>query len=231
MILSLMKNVYFYPMNTSHAQKQKSPEGRSATKEVHKSPEEWREIWLKKLDKKLIEQEIEKSISNRYRNIIADFLTWNPGAPAYIHKDKIELFLKKQGLPLLNQSCDALQFFYHNVANSQKHCDVITNTQKSLWQKHNTEVRHWVRQLENEIQLRHYSIRTAENYKNAVKAFLEKKFIDLHNINEEDVKSYILSLDNIHKLSAATINLHISGLKFFFTHVIKRPELFTTYLT
>ena len=62
-----------------------------------------------------------------------------------------------------------------------------------------------------------------ESYRRRIKAFMN--FIQERNkliqdISEEDIQQYILFLKKERGLSAGTTNNYISGIKFFYTHVL-----------
>ena len=93
------------PENTSV---KKLPEGRSATLVVHKSPEEWREIWLNKYIKIL--QRHDDTVINKDKTAehIKEFLGSFSGSPYYYSTDKLEDHITRNNYDPL----PAIQFFY-----------------------------------------------------------------------------------------------------------------------
>lgn len=65
-----------------------------------------------------------------------------------------------------------------------------------------------------------------ESYMRRIQAFItfmQNRNICMIYISESDIQQYILYLKNEKKLSAGTINNYISGIKFFYTHVLDKP--------
>ena len=49
----------------------------------------------------------------------------------------------------------------------------------------------------------------------------------LEDVSYEELRIYILHLKNIRKLSASTINAHISQLRFFYIYINKLPTIYS----
>jgi site-specific recombinase XerD len=80
----------------------------------------------------------------------------------------------------------------------------------------------WTDKLETELRARKYSSKTIAAYLHYNKAFCKTVQKDPEDIRFEDVKGYLAYLDKSRDLSAASVNLAISALKFFYTEVLKK---------
>jgi site-specific recombinase XerD len=80
----------------------------------------------------------------------------------------------------------------------------------------------WIDKLETELRARKYSAKTIASYVHYNKAFCRVVQKGPEEIRHEDTKSYLAYLDKSRNLSAASVNLAISALKFFYTEVLKR---------
>jgi site-specific recombinase XerD len=80
----------------------------------------------------------------------------------------------------------------------------------------------WQEKLKVELSSRKYSAKTVDSYIHYNRAFcrtIQKSPLD---VNADDVKVYLAYLDNSQYLSASSVNLAISALKFFYDSVLKR---------
>lgn len=208
-------------MAPSHAQKQKSshkkyPEGRSATKEVHNSPEEWREIWLKKSNRVLQKNIDLPDIRGLLFDYIAEYLNSNPGAPQFISTDKTCSFIQSNNFKPL----PALTFFYEHIAPSDQHIKIVNTMRKKV----DSQQKALIESLKKELKLRNYTDRTIDNYSKAVNQYLHWiGTIPAHDDNKL-ISSYILYMKDIKNYSPYTINLHSAAITFFYTLIIKSPE-------
>lgn len=73
-----------------------------------------------------------------------------------------------------------------------------------------------------EMQLRRYSARTQETYVHAVKQLAVWAGKSPDEVDREEMRTYFLYLTNERKLSRSSINLAVSGLKFFTEKVLNR---------
>lgn len=80
------------------------------------------------------------------------------------------------------------------------------------------------RPLSDELKLRGYSIKTREAYIGHVRRFLEYCNKEFENINEDEIKKYILKVIDEGK-SYSYIDQSISALKFLYKEVKKRADL------
>jgi site-specific recombinase XerD len=80
----------------------------------------------------------------------------------------------------------------------------------------------WIEKLEIELHARKYSPKTIASYVHYNKAFCRTVRKGPEDIRHEDVKGYLAYLDKSRDLSAASVNLAISALKFFYTEVLKK---------
>lgn len=82
-----------------------------------------------------------------------------------------------------------------------------------------TEKQDYLQKLKELSVLKGFSNQTIKTYSFIIKKFLT--FIDKSslNLNNESVKSYLLSLD----LSTNSVRLHYASIKFFFNEILKKP--------
>lgn len=82
-----------------------------------------------------------------------------------------------------------------------------------------TELR---RRMIEDLQLQGYAERTQESYVREVRLLAEhyRKSPDL--ITEEELRKYFLHVKNVKKWKRSSITLALCGIKFFFTHTLKR---------
>jgi len=78
------------------------------------------------------------------------------------------------------------------------------------------------RQLIEALTLKGYSPKTHEAYVSAVAALARYFGRSPDRIGNEEVRTYLLHLHNERKLSASSINVALSGLRFFYTKVLDR---------
>ena len=76
-----------------------------------------------------------------------------------------------------------------------------------------------------ELRLRRYAAPTQKSYLEAVKGLAKHFWLSPDQLTAEQVQDYILHLMTERALQWNTINTIASGLKFFYTHTLKRPEV------
>ena len=74
----------------------------------------------------------------------------------------------------------------------------------------------------HDMQLHGYGERTQEAYARAVRQLQEFYSLSPDHIDEEQLREYFLHRKNTSKWSAATMRIAYSGIRFFFTHTLKR---------
>ncbi|MDR1374283.1 MAG: tyrosine-type recombinase/integrase [Treponema sp.] len=83
----------------------------------------------------------------------------------------------------------------------------------------------WTEKLEGELRSRKYSRKTIQSYVYHNKAFCRAVQKKPEAVSSEDIKSYLVSMDKERDLSASTMNLTISSLKFFYQNVLKKDVI------
>jgi site-specific recombinase XerD len=78
------------------------------------------------------------------------------------------------------------------------------------------------KQLINALTLKGLSERTHEAYIAAVAGLASFYKRSPDHISDEEIKAYLLYLHNERKLSASSLNVAVSGLRFFYSHVLER---------
>lgn len=77
-------------------------------------------------------------------------------------------------------------------------------------------------QLINVLTLKRYSPKTHEAYIGAVSGLTRYHGRSPESICNQEIKDYLLHLHVERKLSASSLNVAVSGLRFFYTHVLER---------
>jgi integrase/recombinase XerD len=85
----------------------------------------------------------------------------------------------------------------------------------------------YLKQLENELKTRKYSQKTIGAYMHYNKEFLDFTGKTPENIENEDVKSYLLYLIEEKDASASTLNIAINALKFYYGKILKKDFIYT----
>ncbi|MDR2185081.1 MAG: tyrosine-type recombinase/integrase [Treponema sp.] len=80
----------------------------------------------------------------------------------------------------------------------------------------------WAEKLERELRSRKYSRKTIQSYIYHNKAFCRAVQKKPGEVSPEDIKSYLVSMEKERDLSASTMNLTISSLKFFYQNILKK---------
>lgn len=80
----------------------------------------------------------------------------------------------------------------------------------------------WQKKLKIELSSRKYSAKTAESYIHYNRAFCRTMKKGPLDVNADDIKAYLACLDTSRDISASSVNLAISALKFFYDSVLKR---------
>jgi site-specific recombinase XerD len=83
----------------------------------------------------------------------------------------------------------------------------------------------WTEQLETELHARKYSPRTISSYLHYNRAFCGFVFKTPEEVTSEDINRYIAYLDRTFKFSAATMNMAINALKFFYHKVMNNNKV------
>lgn len=78
-----------------------------------------------------------------------------------------------------------------------------------------------IEKIRTELKLKGSSDLTVRNYIWFVKKFLSQTNKPIKELNEDDVKTYLVSLVN--NKSRSTVSLAASSLKFFFSEILKKP--------
>jgi site-specific recombinase XerD len=87
----------------------------------------------------------------------------------------------------------------------------------------------WIDKLETELHARKYSRQTIDSYLHYNKAFCRTVQKGPLEVTSEDIMRYLAYLDKTRDLSAASVNLAISALKFFYSRVLKRGFAWDQY--
>jgi hypothetical protein len=85
----------------------------------------------------------------------------------------------------------------------------------------------WVEKLETELHARKYSPKTIRAYLHYNRAFCRTLQKRPEDIDPEDIKVYLGYLDKTLDLSASSVNLAISSLKFFYDEILEKGMVFT----
>jgi site-specific recombinase XerD len=81
---------------------------------------------------------------------------------------------------------------------------------------------YWAANLESELRSRKYSPKTIRSYLHYNKYFCRRIQKTPEAVTADDIKNYLAYLDKTLDLSASSMNLAISALKFFYKYVIKK---------
>jgi len=167
------------------------------------SPQEWREIWLGKLDAAMHKAELPDDQRNRYYKTVELFLSLYPSAPRFIKP----LHLREHLRRLDETEIEALRFFYSLIKNPEPFIFEISREQM-------------MEKLVQELKLKNYSQQTLKNYCSMVRQFLF--FLpDLPDPeNAQGPKKYLLYLKDSMELAPRTINLASAALSFFYEKVL-----------
>lgn len=77
---------------------------------------------------------------------------------------------------------------------------------------------------EEELKLHGYSLKTLKSYLGHIRRFLLHYRKDVHDLSNEDVRRYLITLLDDRRKSHAYVNQAISSIKFLFYEVIKHPK-------
>jgi site-specific recombinase XerD len=91
----------------------------------------------------------------------------------------------------------------------------LIRTKLGVWDKE-------IHQIEIELRSRKYSPKTRNAYIYYNQSFCRWLNKPPHMVNQEDIKRYLAYLEKEKKLSASSMNLALSALKFFYEQVLKR---------
>lgn len=81
------------------------------------------------------------------------------------------------------------------------------------------------KQMDDDMVLRGMAVRTRESYLKAVAGLAKHYHRALDQISEAEVQQYLLYLLTVRKLAWNSCNIVTHGLKFFYHHTLRRPEL------
>src|SRR5829696_1579522 len=77
-------------------------------------------------------------------------------------------------------------------------------------------------QLLNALTLRGYSPRTVESYVSAVEMLCRSYHRSPERITDAEMTSYLVRMVEVAHWSPSTLNVNVSGLRFFYRHVLSR---------
>ena len=77
-------------------------------------------------------------------------------------------------------------------------------------------------QLITALTLKRYSLKTHEAYLGSVASLARYYGRSPDRIDNQEIRAYLLHLHNERSLSASTLNVAVSGLRFFYSHVLDR---------
>jgi len=80
-----------------------------------------------------------------------------------------------------------------------------------------------LQKVERELKLRNYSSKTIKAYLFCVREYLKYKKTDFDRLNEENIKDYLLQMQDRGKASQ-TINLHLNAIKYLYRYVLKNDH-------
>jgi site-specific recombinase XerD len=80
----------------------------------------------------------------------------------------------------------------------------------------------WAARLESELRSRKYSLQTIRSYLHYNRYFCRRIQKCPEDVSPDDVKNYLAYLDRTLDLSASSMNLAISAIKFFYRYVLKK---------
>ena len=78
----------------------------------------------------------------------------------------------------------------------------------------------YLQQTKNELRIRSYSPKTIKAYIGCLKGYFEFKKADFNNIDENNIKSFLLAKQD-KGYASQTVNLYLNAIKFFYREVLK----------
>ncbi len=84
-------------------------------------------------------------------------------------------------------------------------------------------MKNYLEQTGQELRLRNYSLKTIKSYLNCLKDYFEFKKINLDEINENNIKTFLLKKQD-KNYAPQTINLYLNAIKFFYREILKIPK-------
>jgi integrase/recombinase XerD len=78
--------------------------------------------------------------------------------------------------------------------------------------------------MQADLELRGYRQTTQRSYVNCVRRFVAHFMRSPDELGEEEIRAFLLHLRRERGLGQASVKLHLAGLKFFYTHTLRRPE-------
>lgn len=229
------RNVVHYGKNSSEKSKNS------------KTTEEWNFIWLKKLDRIVAKEGINKNKCIQMRLFIASYLQNNPGAPYYVKTNSLIDYLKRIDF----SQYEALRFFYEKIAVSAVHQELIKKNCPQFEERNapeipenqalianpgdkgvdtaspdqvvfsNVERRRFLEKLKLEINSRNLSRKTLSNYYGAVSRFIDWLTPELSSDWYTAFKKHLVWLRDEKKLGPNTINNYAAAIAFFMEEVLE----------
>lgn len=173
-----------------------------------RTPEEWRSIWLDKLEKRIVKDNFTSQKADMYRASIQKYLESDNRAPKFIEIEKYTDYLKNAS----RLEIEALEYFYTDISNCEH---FLLETRRSLL----------LHSLKTELEVRNYAVETQRNYLAAVKEYLYYLNEVPDPGHENQIKQHILYLKETKCLSPRTINLHTAAIAFFYQNVLNSSLL------
>ena len=84
-------------------------------------------------------------------------------------------------------------------------------------------MQYYLTKVEIELKLRNYSSKTIKAYTLCLRDYFEYKKQKIDHLDEDNIKSYLLKLQN-NNLAPQTVNLHLNSIKYFYRDVLKIPQ-------
>ena len=202
------------------------------------SSEEWREIWLEKMRQALPSNKFKQSTTDGFVDIVDQYLASHICHPGMIAEEKTVKFLA-ENTKSENQAkfyCDALVFFYTNVVRSDKHIEVINAPRppqgeiikpplkmppKPAEEIFAASIPGYLENMQTELKVRNYSLRTIKNYGAAVSQYLNWLNKAPTENDVPEIKKFQLYLKEARNYSPRTVNLVTAAIQFFYLNVLK----------
>jgi site-specific recombinase XerD len=214
-----------------------------------KTAEQWREIWLNKLEKACIEKGLKKPSIVGYLGFVSRYMKPHSCHPSKIPLEAVSSFLTQNSKSVEQwKFCrDALSFFYTNVVPSEKHVHALQEIQQSREPLIVPELSPVVRlegpvilpekkpdiyldktdlvaRLTDELNVRNYSRRTVIAYTETVRQYLDTLGKSPGKNDNLAIKAFLLHLKTDKGFAARTVNLAAAGISFFYREIIYSAE-------
>jgi integrase len=213
------------------------------------SSDEWREIWLEKMERACIANKLTKPTISGFCDFIGRYLGPHKDHPGMITTDATAEFLAKNSTSekQANFCRNALVFFYSNVVSSEKHVEVLKQTLEADTfqpQKHEQNIvspekvvipiilsapklpdkdsiAFYLKNMHTELKVRNYSPRTTKNYGATVNQYLHWLQTSPSEKDVPEIKRFQLYLKEDRKNSPRTVNLVTAAIQFFYLNVLR----------